>query len=103
MWEVTYTISPDRGYFDTGEPLMWDANIYLKLIHSIEFISDGTVAIVYEVEGDVDLLMAGIDEADTRSFEYTVTRESEPSSTSSVPSPSRCSSRSNTSATIRSW
>lgn len=79
MWEVTYTLTPDRGYFDSGEPMMWDADIYLKLIHSIEFVSDGSVVIVYEVEGDVDLLMAGIDNAESRTLEYTVPRDPEPS------------------------
>lgn len=79
MWEVTYTISPDRGYFDAGEVLMWEADIYLKLIHGIDFVSDGSVVIVYTVEGDVDLLMAGIDDAETRQLEYTVPRDPEPS------------------------
>ena len=77
MWEVTYTITPDRGYFELGETLMWEYDIYLKLIHSIEFVSDGSVVIVYTVEGDTELLMAGMDEAENRSFEYTVTRGSD--------------------------
>lgn len=77
MWEVTYTITPDRGYFEIGETLMWEHDIYLKLIHSIEFVSDGSVVIVYTVEGDIELLMAGMDEAENRSFEYTVTRDSD--------------------------
>lgn len=79
MWEVTYTIEPERGYFDPGEVLMWEYDIYLRWIHGIEFVSDGSVAIVYEVEGDIDLLAWGIDQDETRSIEYTIARESEPS------------------------
>lgn len=75
MWEVTYTITPDRGYFELGETLMWEHDIYLQLIHSIEFVSDGSVVIVYTVEGDLELLTAGMDEAENRRFEYTVSRD----------------------------
>lgn len=78
MWEVTYTITPDRGYFDATEPLMWDADIWLEAIHSIEFLSDGTVAIVYEVSGDVDRFVVALEEAQFRELDFTVTSESDP-------------------------
>ena len=53
MWEVSYTITPDRGYFDSGERALAAAGVHLESIHSIDFVLDDTVVIVYEVSGSV--------------------------------------------------
>lgn len=56
MIEVSYTLTPDRGYFDEAERRLWAVDIYLTAIHSIEFQDDGSVVILYAVDGDIELL-----------------------------------------------
>lgn len=78
MWEVSYRMTPDRGYFDSGEQYLWDAGLYLQSIQSIEFVEDGSVVIVYEVEGDPDVLREVLDAAPEKIIDYSIGQESEP-------------------------
>lgn len=72
MWEVSYTITPDRGYFDRGEPPLWAAGIYFQTIRSLEFVEDGTVVTVYEVDGSADVLEERLSSAPDHVHEYAV-------------------------------
>lgn len=78
MWEVSYTISPTQGYFDRGEPAFWEAGISLESIRSIEFVSDGSVVIVYEVDGTPEAIHEAVDDDLDKIVEYTITEDREP-------------------------
>jgi predicted DNA binding protein len=78
MWEVSYAITPTEGYFDRGEIALYRAGVSLESIRSMEFVSDGSVVIVYEVEGDIDAVHDVLDTDDEKVVEYSVTDESNP-------------------------
>lgn len=70
MWVVTYTITPDRGYFDKGEQVLWESDIYFETIQTMEFLEDGSIVVVYEVDGDVETLCEVLDAADEKVIDY---------------------------------
>ena len=78
MWEVSYRITPEEGYFDSGEPYLWDAGVYFQAIQSIEFVEDGSVVILYEVEGDVEAMKEVFDAAPEKTLGYSVSADTEP-------------------------
>ncbi|MXR51871.1 hypothetical protein GRX03_09670 [Halovenus sp. WSH3] len=78
MWEVSYRITPEQGYFDRGETVLWDAGIYLESIRSMEFVEDGSVVMVYEIDGDADTLRECLDAAPEKIIEYSITEDSDP-------------------------
>lgn len=78
MWEVSYTISPTEGYFDRGEITFWNAGVTLESIRSIEFVADGSVVIVYEVDGSASAVHEALDEDTDKLVEYTISEDSEP-------------------------
>ena len=61
MWEVVYTMTPDRGYFDRGETAFRDYGVAPEAIHSMEFVADGSVVIVYELDGDAEAVRAALE------------------------------------------
>lgn len=77
MWEVSYIITPNRGYFDRAETFLWDAGVRLETIRSVEFVSDGSVVIVYEFDGSVDALVGCLERATEKVVEY-VARDCDP-------------------------
>lgn len=78
MWEVSYTITPEQGYFDEGERYLWEAGVYLESIRSMEFVADGSIVLVYEVDGSVEALRRCLDAAPEKIIEYSITEETEP-------------------------
>lgn len=78
MWEVSYRITPEQGYFDEGEQYLWDAGIYLESIRSIEFLNEGSVVILYEVDGDAETLRETLDAAPEKVIDYSLSEESDP-------------------------
>lgn len=78
MWEVSYTLTPKQGYFDRGEPYLWDAGVYLESIRSMEFVEDGSVVLVYEIDGSVEALRECLDNAPEKVIDYSITAESDP-------------------------
>lgn len=78
MWQVTYVITPDRGYFDSGERVLYDAGIRLTAIRALEFMGDGSIVILYEVDGDVDLLRECLDVPSEKVVDYEITRTGDP-------------------------
>lgn len=78
MWEVSYRITPEQGYFDRGERVLWDAGVYLESIRSMEFVEDGSVVMVYEIDGDPETLRNCLDAAEEKIIEYAITEDSEP-------------------------
>lgn len=78
MWEVSYTITPDQGYFDRGEIAFWKADVTLESIRSIEFVSDGSVVIVYEVDATTEQVHEAIDDDIDKVVEYSITEDSDP-------------------------
>lgn len=77
MLEISYVITPDRGHFDRAEPILWDAGVRLESIHSIEFVSDGSVVIIYEIDGAVDDLRRCLEGA-PRVVDYAVAHDRDP-------------------------
>lgn len=73
MWEVTYTITPDRGYFDSGERALAAAGVHLESIQSIDFVLDDTVVIVYEVSGSVEAVERALAGNAEKVVDYEVT------------------------------
>lgn len=78
MWEVSYTISPREGYFDRGEIAFWQAGVTLESIRSIEFVADGSVVIVYEVQGSEAAVHEALDGDTDKLVEYTISEDSDP-------------------------
>lgn len=78
MWEITYTMTPTRGYFDVGEPALWASEIRIDSIHGIEFVSDGSVAILYVIDGSADALREQLAETGDRFVDYTITNDCDP-------------------------
>lgn len=78
MWEVSYTITPEQGYFDEGERFLWDAGVYLESIRSMEFVADGSVVLVYEVDGSLEALRRCLEAASGKIVDYTISEESDP-------------------------
>ncbi|WP_336327348.1 helix-turn-helix domain-containing protein [Halovenus sp. HT40] len=78
MWEVSYRITPEQEYFDRGETVLWDAGIYLESIRSMEFVEDGSVVMVYEVDGDAETLQGCLDAAPEKIIDYSITEDSDP-------------------------
>lgn len=78
MWEVAYQITPAQGYFDSGEMALRDAGIALEAIRSMEFVHDGSVVIVYEIDGDAETLRTCLDRASEKVVEYSISAESDP-------------------------
>lgn len=78
MWEVSYVITPDQGYFDRAEPILWEAGVQLESIRSMEFVSDGTVVIVYEIDGSVAALRGCLEGASEKVVEYVVAEDCDP-------------------------
>lgn len=78
MWEVAYTMTPERGYFDRGERALWEAGVYLETVRSLELLADGTVLVVYEIDGTAEALVECLDAAPEKVVDATVTQHSEP-------------------------
>ncbi|WP_336001353.1 helix-turn-helix domain-containing protein [Halorientalis halophila] len=77
MWEVAFTITPERGYFDLGERALWDVDVYFEAIRSFEFLADGTVLVVYEVDGDAETLRTCLDAVPQKVVDARVTEQGE--------------------------
>ena len=78
MWEVSYTITPEQGYFDEGERFLRDAGVYLESIRSMEFVADGSIVLVYEIDGSAGALRRCLEAAQEKVIEYSITEETEP-------------------------
>ncbi|UPM44263.1 helix-turn-helix domain-containing protein [Halocatena salina] len=78
MWEVSYVMTPDRGYFDRAETIVWETGVQLESIRSMEFVSDGSVVIVYEIDGSVDALRRCLEDAPEKVVDYVVARDADP-------------------------
>lgn len=78
MWEVSYTITPEQGYFDEGERFLWDAGVYLESIRSMEFVADGSLVLVYEIDGNAGALRRCLEAAPEKVIEYSIIEETEP-------------------------
>lgn len=78
MWEVTYTISPNRGYFDRGELALWEEDIYFESILSMEFLDDGSLVVMYEVDGSADRLRAILEASPEKVIDYAISEDSDP-------------------------
>ena len=78
MWEVAYQITPEQGVFDSGERALRNAGISLEAIRSMEFVDDGSVVVVYEIDGDAEALRECLDRAPEKVIEYSISAESEP-------------------------
>jgi predicted DNA binding protein len=78
MWEITYRITPDQGYFDRGEQALWRAGVYFESIHSMDFLADGSVVIVYEIDASEEQLCECLDRAGDRLVDYVVTNHADP-------------------------
>lgn len=78
MWEVTYTMTPDRGYFDRGEQALQQAGVYFEAAHSMDFVSDGSVVIVYEIDGTEEALRSVLDEPNEKIVDYEITNHHDP-------------------------
>jgi len=61
MKEVAFRLTPERGYFDRGERALWEVDVYFEAIRSFEFQADGSVVVVYEVDGDAETLRRCLD------------------------------------------
>lgn len=69
---------PAEGYFDSGERVLRDAGIALEAIRSMEFVDDGSVVMVYEIDGGADALGTCLDRAPEKVVEYAISAESDP-------------------------
>lgn len=78
MWEVSYIITPNRGYFDRAETVLLDAGIRIESVHSIEFVADGSVVMLCEVEGTVEALEHCLEAASGKVIDYAVARDCDP-------------------------
>ncbi len=78
MWEVAYNMTPRRGYFDRGERALWEAGVYLETVRSLEVLADGTVLVVYEIDGTEQALRGCLDAAPEKVVDATVTERGEP-------------------------
>lgn len=78
MWEVAFTVTPERGYFDRGEKALYDAGVYLEAIRSQEFLADGSVLIGYEVDGDPQTLEMCLDAVPQKVLDATITQHEDP-------------------------
>ena len=78
MWEIAYRITPEAGYFEKGEASLWELNVYFEAIHSIDFAGDGSVVVVYEIDGRIDHLEMVLEATPEKVVEYTITGEPDP-------------------------
>lgn len=78
MWEVTYQLTPDRGYFDSGERVLREHGIYLEAVHTIDYVSDGSVVIVYEIDGTEETLRGLLDASSEKVVDYEITNHHDP-------------------------
>ncbi len=78
MWEITYRITPDQGYFDRGEQALWEAGVYFEAIHSMDFLADDSVVIVYEIDANEKQLRRTLDRGEQRVVDYVVTNHADP-------------------------
>jgi DNA-binding CsgD family transcriptional regulator len=78
MWEITYRISPDGGYFDKAEPALWEAGVYFEAIHSMDFLADGSVVLVYEIDATEQRLRTVLESAGNRLVDYVITSHADP-------------------------
>jgi hypothetical protein len=78
MWEVTYQLTPDRGYFDSGERVLQEHGIYLEAVHTIDYVSDGSVVIVYEIDGSEEALRGILDASPEKVVDYEITNHQDP-------------------------
>lgn len=70
LWAITYTITPDRGYFDRAEPILWTDDVYFETIEAMEFLEDGSVVVTYGVDGSSDALRTRLEGASERVISY---------------------------------
>jgi len=77
MWEVTYTITPDRGYIDGGEQVLHEFGIRLQAATSIDVLRDDSVVIVYDVEGDAAVLREILSASGEKIVDYAITTRGE--------------------------
>jgi predicted DNA binding protein len=75
MQEVAFRLTPERGYFDRGERALWDVDVYFEAIRSFEFLSDESVVVVYEVDGDAETLRRCLDAVPEKVRDATITAE----------------------------
>lgn len=78
MQEVTYTISPYRGYFDHGEKALLESGVLLESIRSMDFVSDGSVVIVYEIDGQIETLRDSFEAAPEKIVDFAITSNRDP-------------------------
>lgn len=78
MWEVTYTISPERGYIDRGERALQAAGIRLLAVHYMEVLSDDSVVLVYEIDSDIDVLRRTLETSEGKLLEYAISTDADP-------------------------
>ena len=77
MWEIGFTITPDAGHFDRGERALWRAGIYQEAIRSLEFVADGTVVLVYELDCSATRLDDVLDAGGEKIVDYAITAGSD--------------------------
>lgn len=78
MWEVTYTITPQRGYIDRGERALQEADVRLRAVHYMEVLSDDSVVLVYDIDSEVDMLRRTLEASDGKVIEYAITNQADP-------------------------
>ncbi len=78
MWEVTYTIKPDGGRFDRAEQILYDHDVVLETVRSIEFLTDGSIVIVYEIDGNRETLKRCLNDGSGKVLEFAVSEVSDP-------------------------
>jgi len=74
VWEIGYTITPDRGHFDRGERALWRAGISQQAIRSLEFVADGTVVLVYEFDCSAARLESVLGDGGGKVVDYAITK-----------------------------
>lgn len=77
LWAITYTITPDRGYFDRAEPILWTDDVYFETIEAMEFLEDGSVVVTYGVDGSGDALRTRLDDAPEKVISYAISDDSD--------------------------
>jgi hypothetical protein len=78
MWEITFTITPERGYIDRGERALQAAGVRFRAVHNLEVLSDDSVVLVHEVEGDAATLRETLEESRGKVIEYAITNQADP-------------------------
>lgn len=70
MRSVTYVITPERGYFDAGETVFREYGVYLRAIHRVQLCDDGSVVMLYGVDGEPDAVRDCMDQAGGKVLDF---------------------------------